>query len=228
MAGTGAGMALIPILHFLGIPFDLAKVTGLVVGLMTTGTSTVMNIKRHVLDVRFALPLALTLPLFALVGAQCSRYIDESIVKMLFALFMFSSATLILFYKKETKKDFQRPWVLAGIGSVVGLLSGLLGVGGGNIVLPILIFLGYDAKKVAIAVSLIVPLTALAGLVSYATFIPLDGWLLAVSAAAAVLGGYLGNYFMQFKLTQRQIKIVIALILYLLAIKIAWPYFQLL
>lgn len=60
MAGTGAAMAVIPLLHFLGIPFNLAKVAGLVVGLVTTGTSTFMNFKRHVLDIRFALPMAVT------------------------------------------------------------------------------------------------------------------------------------------------------------------------
>lgn len=164
------------------------------------------------------------MPLFAPIGAQCSRCVDESLVKLLFAVFMFFSATLLLFHKKTATVHVNSPWLLALIGSGVGILSGLLGVGGGNILLPILIFLGYDAKKVAVAVSLIVPFSALAGLLSYASFVQIDGWLLGVCAAGAVFGGYVGNYLMQFKLTQRQIKTLIASILYALCVKMLWSY----
>jgi len=226
MAGSGAGMAVIPVLHFLGFEFNLAKTVGLFVGLLTTLTSTVMNFKRKVLDVAFALPLAVSMLLLSPIGAQLSRLIDEKIVKTIFILFLLFSATMILLFKKQAKTHYRNRYILIIIGSVVGLIAGLLGVGGGNLLLPILILLGYDAKKTAIAVSFVVPFSALTSFISYASFVPMDWLLLGSAGAGAVVGGYSGNYLMQFKLTQRQIKILIAVILYLLALKMAWTLLQ--
>ena len=217
MGGAGAGIAVIPVLHMLGVPFNLAKAVGLFVGFTTTATSTVMNFRRKVLDIRFALPLAATLLVFAPIGAQLSRFVDESLVKGLFALFLLFSATMMMFFKKEAKAHFDSPWIMAGLGVAVGLLAGLLGVGGGNMLLPVLVLLGFEPKKVAVAVSFVVPFSAFTSFLSYASFVPMDWAMLAVCAAGAVLGGYVGNYLMHFKLSQRQIKKVIAVILYILA-----------
>ena len=222
MGGAGAGIAVIPVLHFLGIDFTLAKAVGLFVGFSTTLTSSVMNFKRKVLDVRFLLPLAATLLIFAPIGAQLSRFVDESLIKILFILFLLFSATMMLFFKKKAKVKYQKPWVLALLGIVVGLLAGLLGVGGGNMLLPVLILLGFEAKKVAIAVSFVVPFSAFTSFLSYASFVQMNWLLLGVCALGAVAGGYLGNYMMHFKLTQGQIKKVMAIILYILAVKMLW------
>jgi len=219
LAGAGAGIAAIPILHFLGIDFNLAKAVGLFVGFSTTATSTVMNIKRKVLDVKFVLPLALMLFIFAPIGAQLSRFVDKGIVKILFAIFLIISASMMMFFKRKAKTNYQKPWILVVLGIVIGLLAGLLGVGGGNMLLPTLILLGYEPKKVAVAVSFAVPLSAFTSFLSYASFVKMDWTLLLVATMGAILGGYIGNYLMHFKLSQAQIKKVIAVILYLLAIK---------
>ena len=219
MAGTGAGIAVIPVLHLLGIPFNLAKAVGLFVGFTTTSTATVMNLRRKVLDIRFALPLAVTMLIFAPLGAQLTRVIDETIVKNLFILFLLFSATMMMFFKKQAKAHYQNPFILVLLGTLVGLLSGLLGVGGGNILLPILILLGYAPKKVAVAVSFVVPFAAFGSFLSYATFVHMDYILLAVTALGAIVGGYSGNYLMHFKLTPAQVKKVVAVILYILAAK---------
>ena len=225
MGGAGAGIAMIPILNFLGIELNLAKTVGLFIGFTTTFTSSIMNFKRKVLDVKFALPLAITLLIFAPIGAQLSKFVDKEVVKLLFALFLLISATMMLFFKKRAKADLQTPFILAVTGVVIGLISGLLGVGGGNMLLPVLVLFGYEPKKVAITVSFVVPFSAFTSFLSYASFVKIDWMLLILTTIAAILGGYIGNYFMHFKLTQSQIKKVIAIILYILAIKMLWNIF---
>ncbi len=219
LAGAGAGIAVIPVLHFLGIEFNLAKAVGLFVGFSTTATSTLMNIKRKVLDIKFVLPLALMLFIFAPIGAQLSRFVDKETVKVVFAIFLIISASMMMFFKRKAKTNYQKPWILIVLGIIIGLLAGLLGVGGGNMLLPILILLGYKPKRVAVAVSFAVPLSAFTSFLSYASFVKMDWILLSVATLGAILGGYIGNYLMHFKLSQSQIKKIIAVILYLLAAK---------
>ncbi len=222
MAGTGAGIAIIPILHFLGVPFNLAKPLGLFSGFITTSTSSVLNFKRGALQIKRLLPLALTLLVAAPLGAQLSRFVDVRVVKWLFVFFLIFSASMILFYKKEPKLHLQTPWILALAGSTVGLLSGLLGVGGGNILLPILIFLGFAPKETAIAVSFVVPFSALASFLSYLSFVQMDWMLLLCCGLGAVAGSSIGNHLMFFKLSAAQVKKLIAFILYLLALKMGY------
>ncbi|WP_456390969.1 sulfite exporter TauE/SafE family protein, partial [Hydrogenimonas sp.] len=132
------------------------------------------------------------------------------------------SATMMMFFKKEAKAHVQSPWVMALLGTVVGSIAGLLGVGGGNMLLPILILLGFEPKKVAVAVSFVVPFSAFTSFLSYASFVQMDWPLLGICTLGAVTGGYIGNYMMHFKLSQQQIKRVIAVILYILAARMAF------
>jgi len=224
MGGAGAGIALIPILSFLGFDFNVAKAVGLFAGASTTITSSIMNIKRKTVEYKFVFPIALAMLIFAPVGAYTSSFIDEKIVKFLFMLLLFYSATMMMFGKKKTLFHAESKYTLFVVGGSVGFLSGLLGVGGGNILIPFLALLGYEPKKVAIAVSFVVPFAALSSFFTYATYVPLDWVLLLVVALSAIVGGYIGNYMMQFKLKQSHIKKLMAGLLYLLALKLLWHF----
>jgi uncharacterized membrane protein YfcA len=226
MGGAGSGVALIPILNFLGLDFTFAKAVGLFAGASTTITSSVMNIKRKVLDFSFVWPIALMMLIFAPLGAYTSRFIDEGTVKFLFMLMLFYSASMMMFGKKTALTHIEGKLVLFFIGSLVGFLSGLLGVGGGNILIPLLVLLGFEAKKVAITVSFVVPFSALGSFFTYATYVPMDWLLLLIVGMSAIAGGYIGNYLMYFKLDQKQIKKLMAVILYLLALKLLYHFIQ--
>ena len=219
LGGIGSATALVPILHFLGLDFNFAKAVGLFVNTSTTITSTIMNLKRKVLDMRFAFPLAISLALSAPIGAYASKYVPEMYVKYLFVIFLFFSASMMLFGKKEQKFDFTKPWIMVVLGLIVGIISGLLGIGGGSLLLPILILLGFDAKKVAIAMSFVIPFSTFTAFLTYASLIKIDWILLATATVGAIIGGYVGNYMMHFHLEQKQIKKIIAVLLYLIAIK---------
>ncbi len=220
MGGAGSGVALIPILNFLGVDFTLAKAIGLFAGATTTITSSIMNIKRKVVEYKFVFPIALMMLIFAPIGAYSSRFINEDIVKFLFMLMLFYSASMMMFGKKKALFHVQGTTALFIVGAIVGFLAGLLGVGGGNILIPILTLLGFAPKKVAIAVSFVVPFSALGSFFTYASYVNLDWVLLFIVAFSAIVGGYIGNYMMQFKLEQKHIKKLMALLLYLLAFKL--------
>ncbi len=85
--------------------------------------------------------------------------------------------------------------------------------------IPLLTLLGFNPKKVAVMVSFIVPFSALSSFFIYASYTSLDYILLIIIAIAAISGGYIGNYLMHFKLKQKDIKKIMAIILYILAFK---------
>ena len=225
MGGAGAGIALVPIFNFLGLDFTMAKAVGLFAGASTTITSSIMNIKRKVIDFAFVIPIALGMMSFAPLGAYSSMFIDENIIKIFFMLMLFYSASMMMFSKKKALFHSESRITLFIVGGCVGFLAGLLGVGGGNILIPLLALLGYEPKKVAVAVSFVVPFSALGSFFTYATYVPLDYMLLAVVSASAIVGGLIGNYMMHFKLEQKDIKKLMAFLLYALALKLLFGMF---
>jgi len=224
MGGAGSGVALIPILNFLGLDFTVAKAIGLFAGASTTITSSIMNIKRKVLDFSFAIPIASIMLIFAPLGAYGSKFLDEDVVKFFFMLMLFYSASMMMFGKKKAIFHFKSNGILFVVGGIVGFLAGLLGVGGGNLLIPILAILGFEPKKVAVAVSFVVPFSALGSFFTYATYVPLDPFMLLCVSVSAIVGGYIGNYFMHFKLKQEDIKRLMALLLYMLAFKLLYHF----
>jgi uncharacterized membrane protein YfcA len=129
-----------------------------------------------------------------------------------------------MFGKKKILFHAKKRIVLFIVGIFVGFIAGLLGVGGGNILIPLLILLGFEPKKVAVTVSFVVPFSALGSFFTYATYVPLDWTLLGLISLSAIAGGYIGNYFMHFKLEQQHIKKLMAVILYMLAFKLLYNF----
>jgi len=219
MGGSGSGIALIPVLSFLGLDFLYAKAYGLFAGLTTTVTSSVMNIKRGAVNIKESLPIAIAMLLFAPIGAYLSKEVNQEIIKTFFAIMLLYSASMMLFGKKKQLFKANGKLVLFLVGASVGFIAGMLGVGGGNILIPLLIMVGFEPKKIATTVSFVVPFSAISSFATYASMINLDYITLATIAICAIIGGYIGNYMMQFKLNQKQVKKLLAIMLYILALK---------
>jgi len=222
LAGVGGAAALIPIFNMMGFPFGLSKAAGLFVNISATTMSTIMNLKHKALDIKFAIPLLVSLMIFLPMGAYLSQFMNEKVMKIMLAGFLFFTASMILFGKKEAKVDYQKKWILFLVGSLVGIFSGIIGVSGGNLILAILILLGYDAKKMVFVISFIIPFSSLAAFITYANIIHIDWLLIASVASAAIIGGFIGNRIMFLKLDSKQIKKIIAILLYFVALKLTY------
>ena len=100
-----------------------------------------------------------------------------------------------------------------GVGSLAGFLGGLLGVGGGNIVVPALVALGFDPKKASATTSFVVIFSSLTGFLGHMSLSGVDYGLLGWTVAGSAGGAALGSWLMVDKLKGRQVKLIIGVVL---------------
>jgi hypothetical protein len=105
-------------------------------------------------------------------------------------------------------------------------LGGLLGVGGGNFILPVLNWFGLDAKVAAGTTALVVVFSSLSGFLGHATMSSLDPLFIAITAVMAAAGSIVGSQLMKTKLTNLQLKRMIGVLLWLIAIKMLIDLFK--
>jgi len=110
----------------------------------------------------------------------------------------------------------------AGVGGVAGFLGGLLGVGGGNIIVPALVALGVEPKKASATTSFVVIFSSLSGFLAHVALAGTDYGLLGWTAVGSAAGAALGAWLMSDKLKGRQVKILIGLVLLAIAAKMVW------
>ena len=111
-------------------------------------------------------------------------------------------------------------WLMLLLGAVLGLLSGLTGVGGGIFLSPLLLFLGWaemrQASGVAAVFILVNSISGLLGLLSKAPTLPSQIYFWAV---AAVLGGLIGSEFGSRRIAGANLKRLLAVVLIIAGIK---------
>ncbi len=220
MGGVGSAIALVSIFPMLGSSANISKVLALFVNTSSMIATSIMNFKRGVLDFKFTMPLIISVVISTPIGAILSQYIDQVLLQWILVIFLLISASLLLFNKKKSTVVYDKVWILYLVGSIVGIVSGMLGIGGGSLIMPLLILLGFDAKKSAYGVSFVIPFSTLGAFLTYLQFVQIDWMLLGVVTVSALMGGYIGGTIMHYKLSQIQIKKVIGVVLYLIAFKI--------
>lgn len=100
---------------------------------------------------------------------------------------------------------------LLGSGLIVGLLSGLFGVGGGFLIVPVLLFITQVSMRQAVATSLlIIALISSIGFFSFATSSPAVDWPLLARICAGGLLGMLGGHLIADKIAGPQLQRVFA------------------
>jgi len=228
LGGVGAAIILIPILISFGIPINIAKPVGLFYNTISLSSASVSNIKNRRLDFRMGLPIIVFSFLFAIVGAYTSKFIPTKIVLFLFIAFLLFSGLMFLFFKSQKKEKYREdvPYItLSLIGAFAGLLSGLLGVGGGGIISPLMLMLGFNPKKIAAVTAFVVPFSSFSGFLTYWSMGSVDWHLLVIVSLGGIGGATLGTMFMHNKLQARTVKKILAVILLLMAVKMLFKLF---
>ena len=162
-------------------------------------------------------------------GATLGSWMPGHVQLLIFACVMLAAAVMMLRPPPASLDASQRPqWKLGRDGLLVGMLTGLVGVGGGFAIVPALVLLGGFALHEAVGTSLaIIALTCAVGFFRYQQIlgnsgIALDWLVLAAVAAAGVAGSLIGRRI-GGRLPDRQLRRGFALMLVLIA---AWIIFS--
>jgi len=157
------------------------------------------------------------------VGARLTASVDKNLLLGMFAAFLVFAGFMMLFYKaKKRDHPLNRPVEIgagAGVGGLAGFLGGLLGVGGGNFILPVLNWLGLDTKVAAGTTALVVVFSSLSGFLGHATMSALDPLFIGIMAVMAAAGSIVGSQLMKTKVSSTQLKRMIGVLLWLIATK---------
>jgi len=177
LGGIGAAIILIPIMHSFGIPLSVAKPVGLFYNTISLTGASINNIRNKRLDFKLGIPIIVFSFLFAIVGAYMSKYIASQVILLMFIAFLIFSGFMFLFFKNKKETNFREDipyFSLSLIGAVAGLLSGMLGIGGGGIISPLMLMMGFNPKKITTITAFVVPFSSLSGFLTYWTIGSVD------------------------------------------------------
>ena len=102
---------------------------------------------------------------------------------------------------------------------LAGLLSGLLGIGGGGVISPLMLMLGINTKIIATITAFVVPFSSFSGFLTYWSMGQVDWRLMIIISLAGVAGAGLGTMFMHKRLNPGSVKKILAVILLFMALK---------
>ncbi|MBN1363446.1 MAG: sulfite exporter TauE/SafE family protein [Syntrophaceae bacterium] len=226
VAGVGAAFILIPVFLALDIPLLTAMSTALLLNSIAMIFASISFAKDRLIVFKTALPILIVATVLSPLGARTAHYLPRELLLWLFVGFLVFAGSMMLFYKAQEKQIEVNTKKLVGygvgVGSFAGYLGGLLGVGGGNFIVPVLVWLGFNPKKASATTAFIVIFSSFGGFLGHATTGNIHIWLLTLCAVGSISGALLGANLMRKKLSRRQVKIVIGVILYFIALKMIW------
>ncbi len=229
MFGQGGGSLYTPILVLLGYATVVSISTSLVLNLLTALSAAIVYYRSGLIDTRLAAYFIPGVCIGAFFGGALTNFVNPDILLWLFVVFLAGAgARMIYTWWERSPEAVECPFRFSRnmyIGIVVfsfavGVISGLLGVGGGTLIVPFLIFIcRYPTKNSAGTVSFIVIFSSLFGVIGHSAFGSLDLALIAVTAIAVFVGGSIGARF-TVRIQPRYIKAGFGIILWIFAIQL--------
>ena len=226
IAGVGAAFILIPVFLALGIEVHTAMATALLLNAVAMSVASVNFVRKRLVVWKVALPMVVVASALSPLGARVSQGLDRTVLLWLFVGFLGFAALMMLLYTPRARETAGGSRALLGVGlgvgGLAGFLGGLLGVGGGNIIVPALVALGFEPKKASASTSFVVIFSSLTGFLGHMSLAGMNYTLLGWTATGSAAGAVLGSWLMTDKLKGRQVKILIGVVLLAIAAKMVW------
>lgn len=221
LLGGGGSILMVPTLVYLLGQTPQAAVT---TSLAVVGANSLMGANFHrtqgTLNWRVALVFGWVGMLTAFLASGFSKLIPSTVLLIAFAVLMLVIGSFLLI-RKEVKNtvELERPlWVTLVSGAAVGILTGVLGVGGGFLIVPALVILVGLPMQIAVGTSLvIITMNSFAGFLGHIHDSTIQPVLILVFVISGLLGTFVGSRLAKF-LPAKKLQTAFAWFVILLAI----------
>ncbi|MEE9346969.1 MAG: sulfite exporter TauE/SafE family protein [Robiginitomaculum sp.] len=233
--GFGGGSTYTALLIVFGVDYRLVPIIALACNIaVVSGNSLRYGRAGHIEWARIAPLIALSIPA-AWLGARLS--ISEALfIGLLWIALALAGVRLLLFTPKaETKFESRKTplWLNLIIGAGIGFYSGLVGIGGGIFLAPILYTLRWGtARQIAATCSIFILVNSLSGMLGQVqklsslnlTHQALAFWPIL---PAVIIGGFIGNHMGVFRLSELWLKRLTGLLILSVAVRLAFKWLAL-
>lgn len=226
--GHGGASGYHAVMALFAVEAILMKSTALTLNIFVAGISFYHYWKAGFFKWKLFLPFALgSIPLAYLGGTIA---IPEEIYKGILGMFLvFAVLKMLGVLGGESKQQRDLPFGIGLLfGAGLGFISGLIGIGGGIILSPLLLLFRWAKMKEAAAISalfiLVNSLSGLLGIVSSGNYTPVPNiiWWIVI----AVIGGFVGSYIGSKKMSNKGVRYLLALVLSLASVKLLLTFIQ--
>jgi len=226
MVGLGGGLIFSPLFVLLGFPLSTAVSASLFLNGTAALSAAITYFRKKMIDVRTAIPLLISSTFAAPFGAMLTNIIPIQLFSGILAAVILLAAVRMIFSGKSGdnasyKSVRYRVLGGAGIGIVVGIMAGLLGIGGGVFIVPLLIYVLRMPTKTSAATSIfIVVFSSFSGFIAHATLTSIDWKLILPAAVFSFVGGRLGAKVMSEQLKGKRIRQIFGGVLLIFFLKL--------
>ena len=223
--GHGGASGYLALMAIFSITPEVMRPTALLLNLFVSLTSFIQFYRGKHFNFRLFLPFAVSSVPMAFVGGLIT--LDTSIYKKTLGVLLLIPIVRFLFFGNISVAEIKKPSSILSllIGAAIGFLSGMIGIGGGIILSPVLLLLKWANMKQAAAISaLFIFVNSISGLAGQLT----KGIHFSVDMYAyvgiAFVGGICGAYFGSMRFNQSILKYLLALVLMVAAYKLLFSH----
>ncbi len=226
MLGLGGALIYVPVLKWAGFSVkEVAIPLALLLNCVTTTIALIAYFKNKLVDIKGGLAMTISAFIFAPIGALVSDKLPVNILLIFFSIAVFVAAGRMLLMSWQPEPKEMMPLKKRGIigtiiGSFAGFAAGLLGIGGGFIMAPLLMWMGYETKKAAATSAFAVAFSSFSGFLGHVAQGHFNWTLTVVLTITVVVGALLGSNFMATKAKSNRVKQIFAVVLFAVAIKL--------
>jgi uncharacterized protein len=223
--GHGGASGYLAVMAFFAIAPEITKPTALILNLFVAMIAFVQFYRAGNFDWKIFLPFAIGSIPMAFVGGMIN--LPTAIYKIILGIALISAAVrLAINLKSDNEIKTPEIWVCLLIGAILGFVSGLIGIGGGIFLTPILLLMNWSETKKAAGISaLFIWVNSFSGLLgnwllgkdSNILNLPTTVWFLI---ATAIIGGVFGSTLGSYRFNSQNLRRVLALGLIIAGIKL--------
>lgn len=219
--GHGGASGYLALMALFSFSPETMKPTALLLNLFVAGISFYYYYKGGYFNKKLFFSFAVSSIPLAFIGGTIN--IDASIYKKILAiLLVFAILKMLNVFGKESEKTIEiKLWQGLLVGGIIGFFSGLIGIGGGIILTPLILLLHWGNMKEAAAVSaLFIWVNSAAGLIgqlSSGVVLQTESFVLV---AIALIGGVLGGYLGSKKINNTSLRYILAFVLSIACFKL--------
>jgi uncharacterized protein len=219
--GHGGASGYLALMALFSFAPEVMKPTALLLNLFVAGIAFYHYSRAGFFNMKLFLSFAIASVPLAFLGGMIE--VDASIYKKVLAvLLIFAILKMLYVFGKENGviKDIKL-WQGLVVGGAIGFFSGLIGIGGGIILTPIILLLHWGKMKEAAAVSaLFIWVNSASGLVGQLTSGVSISSQSFVLVAVAMVGGFIGSYYGSKKFDNILLRYMLAFVLIIASVKL--------